>query len=73
MQIGILAKRPSVEGVHRCRFTVPWWSKQHQAGLFTCDNLIVEALEKGRGSRKFAAEALGISPRTLRYKMAKMR
>ena len=35
--------------------------------------LIIEALEAGRGSRKYAAEKLGISPRTLRYKLAKMR
>ncbi len=35
--------------------------------------LILDALEEGRGSRKFAAEKLGISPRTLRYKIARMR
>lgn len=35
--------------------------------------LIIEALEEGEGSRKYAAEKLGISPRTLRYKLAKMR
>ncbi len=35
--------------------------------------LILEALREGRGSRKLAAEKLGISPRTLRYKLAKMR
>jgi two-component system, response regulator FlrC len=35
--------------------------------------LILEALAAGRGSRKFAAERLGISPRTLRYKLARMR
>lgn len=35
--------------------------------------LILDALEEGNGSRKFAAEKLGISPRTLRYKLAKMR
>ncbi len=35
--------------------------------------LILKALKKGNGSRKFAAEELGISPRTLRYKLAKMR
>lgn len=34
-------------------------------------SLIVEAL--GEGSRKAAAEKLGISPRTLRYKIARMR
>ena len=35
--------------------------------------LILDALEAGRGSRKAAAERLGISPRTLRYKLARMR
>jgi two-component system response regulator FlrC len=34
--------------------------------------LIIDALEQG-GSRKRAAEILGISPRTLRYKMARLR
>ena len=35
--------------------------------------LIIGALSEGHGSRKFAAEKLGISPRTLRYKIARMR
>jgi len=35
--------------------------------------LIIEALKLGHGSRKLAAERLGISPRTLRYKLARMR
>ena len=35
--------------------------------------LILEALAAGNGSRKLAAERLGISPRTLRYKLARMR
>lgn len=35
--------------------------------------LILEALAAGKGSRKSAAERLGISPRTLRYKLARMR
>ncbi len=35
--------------------------------------LILEALDEGQGSRKFAADKLGISPRTLRYKLARMR
>ncbi len=34
---------------------------------------ILDALRRGNGSRKEAAEQLGISPRTLRYKLAKMR
>ena len=36
-------------------------------------SLILEALRTERGSRKSAAERLGISPRTLRYKIAQMR
>jgi len=35
--------------------------------------IIVDALEASNGSRKEAAQRLGVSPRTLRYKMAKMR
>jgi two-component system, response regulator FlrC len=35
--------------------------------------LIVEALTQGKGSRKLAAERLGISARTLRYKLARLR
>jgi len=35
--------------------------------------LIIDALRQHRGSRKLAAEQLGISPRTLRYKLARMR
>ena len=35
--------------------------------------LILEALEAGNGNRKQVAEKLGISPRTLRYKLARMR
>ena len=35
--------------------------------------LIVDALKIERGRKKQAAEKLGISPRTLRYKLAKMR
>ena len=35
--------------------------------------LILDALAAGNGSRKAAAERLGISPRTLRYKLARMR
>lgn len=35
--------------------------------------LIIEALKSTAGSRKDASEKLGISPRTLRYKLAQMR
>lgn len=35
--------------------------------------VILEALRQGNGSRKAAAERLGISPRTLRYKLAELR
>jgi two-component system response regulator FlrC len=37
------------------------------------EELILEALRAGAGSRKEAAERLGISPRTLRYKLARLR
>jgi two-component system, response regulator FlrC len=36
-------------------------------------NLIIQALDAVGGSRKDAAEKLGISPRTLRYKLARLR
>jgi two-component system response regulator FlrC len=35
--------------------------------------IILETLNQCQGSRKMVAEKLGISARTLRYKMAKMR
>jgi two-component system, response regulator FlrC len=35
--------------------------------------LILQALRAGKGSRQAAAERLGISPRTLRYKLARLR
>ncbi|MEM7209370.1 MAG: sigma-54 dependent transcriptional regulator [Pseudomonadota bacterium] len=35
--------------------------------------MILDALRSNGGSRKAAAEALGISPRTLRYKLSRMR
>jgi two-component system response regulator FlrC len=41
--------------------------KSHEHGL------IIDALRAENGSRKQAAERLGISPRTLRYKLAQMR
>jgi two-component system response regulator FlrC len=39
----------------------------------TEQELILEALRAGNGSRRHAAEKLGISPRTLRYKLARLR
>lgn len=36
-------------------------------------DLILDALRDGQGSRREAAERLGISPRTLRYKLARLR
>ena len=36
-------------------------------------DLILEALRDGQGSRRAAAERLGISPRSLRYKLAQLR
>jgi two-component system response regulator FlrC len=37
------------------------------------EQMILDALRDGNGSRKHAAETLGISPRTLRYKLQKLR
>jgi two-component system response regulator FlrC len=36
-------------------------------------NMIIDMLKNCMGNRKMAAEKLGISPRTLRYKLARMR
>jgi two-component system response regulator FlrC len=36
-------------------------------------DVILEALRAANGSRREVAEKLGISPRTLRYKLAKLR
>jgi two-component system, response regulator FlrC len=36
-------------------------------------DLILDALRSGQGNRREAAERLGISPRTLRYKLARLR
>jgi two-component system response regulator FlrC len=37
------------------------------------EEMILQALREGDGSRKNAAERLGISQRTLRYKIARLR
>ena len=36
-------------------------------------DLILDALRTGQGNRREVAERLGISPRTLRYKLARLR
>ncbi|WP_370298717.1 sigma-54-dependent transcriptional regulator [Pontibacterium sp.] len=49
-------------------------ANQLEAGMQQHEfQLIIDALKATSGSRKTAAENLGISPRTLRYKLAKMR
>ena len=37
------------------------------------ENIILQTLHNEKGSRKITAEKLGISPRTLRYKIARMK
>ena len=37
------------------------------------EQMILDALRSGNGSRKQAAEILGISPRTLRHKLQRLR
>jgi two-component system response regulator FlrC len=41
--------------------------------IATEQHIIMEALRNDRGSRERVAQRLGISPRTLRYKLARMR
>jgi two-component system response regulator FlrC len=58
--------------------SAPGADDQRRAGLdhglrVREEELILEALRAGAGSRKEAAERLGISPRTLRYKLARLR
>ncbi len=61
------------------RQSVPAVEEDESGGLLGQDlrqheyQLIIDALRQHRGSRKLAAEQLGISPRTLRYKLARMR
>jgi two-component system response regulator FlrC len=37
------------------------------------EKIILQILNEARGNRKATAEKLGISPRTLRYKIARMK
>ena len=37
------------------------------------EQLVIDALQQSRGSRQAAASILGVSPRTLRYKVAMLR
>ena len=46
-----------------------WQARSSQAER----DLILDALRSGQGNRREAAERLGISPRTLRYKLARLR
>ncbi|MDT8407138.1 MAG: sigma-54 dependent transcriptional regulator [Methylococcales bacterium] len=45
----------------------------HQQVRMTEADMILETLKQTSGSRKLTAERLGISPRTLRYKLARMK
>ncbi|MEE4185467.1 MAG: sigma-54 dependent transcriptional regulator [Gammaproteobacteria bacterium] len=69
---------PAVSGVSRVRRAAPAAPEATDArlheGLQDAEGqLIVEALRAVGGNRKQAAEQLGVSPRTLRYKIARLR
>jgi two-component system response regulator FlrC len=57
-----IAQMPSAEGVD---YKAELQDKEHQ--------MILDTLSRCQGKRKEVAEILGMSPRTLRYKLAKMR
>ena len=54
--------------------TAPQTGRSLARSLYETErDLILDALRSGQGSRREAAERLGISPRTLRYKIARLR
>jgi two-component system, response regulator FlrC len=61
------------------RFKTPWLDEDEEASGLGSDlkqreyEIIIETLRKERGSKKNTADRLGISPRTLRYKLARLR
>jgi two-component system response regulator FlrC len=65
------------DSLQSARDTVPAHVEQRPALEGDLKNreqeLILQALESSGGSRKATAERLGISPRTLRYKLARLR
>ena len=81
----LLAPHDAIEGDHLQFDPIDGPAGREPAGVSGCGNrlgaglrsreydLIVDALGASGGSRKLTAQRLGISPRTLRYKLAKMR
>jgi two-component system response regulator FlrC len=61
----IVSQQPSIEQVQEDRLGSELKQQEHQ--------IILDTLHSCNGSRKAVAERLGISPRTLRYKIARMR
>lgn len=56
------------------RVSVPENDQSLMDGMRTVeDKLILKTLQEAKGSRKTTADRLGISPRTLRYKIARMK
>jgi len=67
-----LNRKPAIEAVEENQILED--ESELDAGIRQHEyQLIINALRHERGRKKQAAEKLGISPRTLRYKMAKMR
>lgn len=65
IDVGLNAQAKSTSGSNSARLGEGMQNHEFQ--------LILEALEKFKGNRSKVAESLGVSPRTLRYKLAKMR
>ena len=74
VQLRGYSRRQVDEFVARCRSQVRELEERLGRSLDETErDLILDALRTGQGSRREVAERLGISQRTLRYKLARLR